>query len=109
MDNSVTAATLDRRQLLERTLSALGLSLALPGLDCPWADRRGPRRPTSLITLSLAAGYRHPSQFTGDDIEFSAGVNRFSTLAEVLDYRADPVSSEDVMAAVREAEASVVA
>ena len=58
-----------------------------------------------MITLSLAAGYRHPSQFTGDDIEFSAGVNRFSTLADVLDYRADPVSSEDVMAAVREAEA----
>ena len=58
-----------------------------------------------MITLSLAAGYRHPSQFTGDDIEFSSGVNRFSTLADVLGYRADPVSNEDVMAVVREAEA----
>ena len=62
-----------------------------------------------MITLSLASGYRHPSQFTGDDIEFSAGVNRFSTLADVLDYRADPVSNEEVMAAVREAEAESVA
>ncbi|MFP6703455.1 MAG: hypothetical protein VB861_17030, partial [Planctomycetaceae bacterium] len=52
-----------------------------------------------LLTLALAGGYRHPRQFTGEDIEFSSGVNRFSTLESVLDYTADPVSEADVDAA----------
>ena len=39
-----------------------------------------------LITLSHAAGYEHPAQFKGRDIEVSTGVNRFSTLTEVLGY-----------------------
>lgn len=47
---------------------------------------------TELNSLAHAAGYPHPSQFSGDDIEFSTGVNKFSTLAEVLEYRADPVT-----------------
>ncbi|MEZ6196580.1 MAG: FMN-binding glutamate synthase family protein [Planctomycetota bacterium] len=41
-----------------------------------------------LLALSYAAGYEHPAQFTGDDIEFSTGVNKFSTLTEVLGYSA---------------------
>ena len=44
-----------------------------------------------LLSLSHACGYEHPSQFTGQDIEFSSGVNHFSTLDEVLDYRRVPV------------------
>ena len=39
-----------------------------------------------LLALSHAAGYAHPAQFTGDDIEFAAGVNQFRTLTEVLGY-----------------------
>lgn len=44
-----------------------------------------------LLSLSFAAGYRHPAQFTGKDIELSTGVNKFSTLEEVLGYARDPV------------------
>ena len=39
-----------------------------------------------LLALSHAAGYVHPAQFTGDDIEFAAGVNQFQTLREILGY-----------------------
>jgi glutamate synthase (ferredoxin) len=45
-----------------------------------------------LLALSFAAGYRHPAQFTGQDIELSSGVNKYSTLEEVLGYRRDPVN-----------------
>ena len=44
-----------------------------------------------LISLAHAAGYEHPCQVTGDDIEVSTGVNQFSTLTEVLGYRCDDV------------------
>jgi glutamate synthase domain-containing protein 2 len=39
-----------------------------------------------LISLSHAAGYQHPSQFTGQDIEFCSGINKFSTLDTVIGY-----------------------
>ena len=42
-----------------------------------------------LRALAHAAGYQHPGQFTGDDIEFSTGINQFSTLSQVLEYSAD--------------------
>jgi glutamate synthase (ferredoxin) len=45
-----------------------------------------------LLALAHAAGYQHPSQVTGEDIEFSTGVNEFSTLNEVLGYQRDEVS-----------------
>ena len=45
-----------------------------------------------LLSLAHSAGYEHPSQFTADDIEFSTGVNQFSTLDEILNYRRDEVS-----------------
>ena len=44
-----------------------------------------------LLAVSHAAGYQHPGQFTPYDIEISTGVNRFSTLAEVLGYAKNPV------------------
>lgn len=43
-----------------------------------------------LIALAHTAGYEHPAQFTGADIELSTGINKFSTLESVLGYRADP-------------------
>ena len=45
-----------------------------------------------LLALSFAAGYRHPAQFSGQDIEMSSGVNKFSTLEELLGYQRDPVN-----------------
>jgi glutamate synthase (ferredoxin) len=44
-----------------------------------------------LLQLAHAAGYEHPCQFIGEDIEFSVGVNKFSTLNEVMGYKATPV------------------
>jgi glutamate synthase domain-containing protein 2 len=44
-----------------------------------------------LLSLAHASGYEHPSQMSADDIEFSTGVNKFSSLHEVLNYRRDPV------------------
>ena len=39
-----------------------------------------------ILQLSHACGYEHPCQFTGNDIEFSSGVNEFSTLSNILGY-----------------------
>lgn len=39
-----------------------------------------------LLALAHAAGYEHPSQFMGTDIEFSLGTNKFGTLTEVIGY-----------------------
>ena len=39
-----------------------------------------------LLALSHAAGYEHPAQFRGQDIEFASGVNHFKTLTEILGY-----------------------
>jgi len=44
-----------------------------------------------LLSLSHAAGYEHPAQFTGEDIEISVGLNHYKTLTEVLGYRRDVV------------------
>lgn len=46
---------------------------------------------TELLALAHAAGYEHPCQISGQDIEFSSGINQFSTLEEVLGYTRDPV------------------
>ena len=42
-----------------------------------------------LLQLTYAAGYEHPCQITGDDIEFSSGVNTFYTLEKSLGYKKD--------------------
>ena len=42
-----------------------------------------------LLTLAHAAGYEHPSQFRGSDIEISQGMNRSATIEEVLGYSRD--------------------
>lgn len=43
-----------------------------------------------LLEICHAAGYQHPSQFTGEDIEFSVGANKFANLSEVMGYRKEP-------------------
>ena len=50
-----------------------------------------------LITLAHAAGYQHPAQFVGFDVEVSTGVNKFSTLSEVLGYQKDEVPFTDML------------
>ncbi|MDX1454850.1 MAG: FMN-binding glutamate synthase family protein [Gammaproteobacteria bacterium] len=51
---------------------------------------RGFRR--ELLSLAHTAGYQHPGQFTGADIELSTGVNQFTPLDEVLGYCKQPVA-----------------
>ena len=51
---------------------------------------RGLRK--ELLLLSHTAGYEHPCQFMGSDIEVSTGVNQFSTLESVLGYKKQPVA-----------------
>lgn len=43
-----------------------------------------------ILALSHTAGYEHPDQFNARDIELSTGVNKFSTLRDVMGYEADP-------------------
>jgi len=43
-----------------------------------------------ILALSHTAGYQHPDQFNARDIEMSTGINKFSTLREVMGYEADP-------------------
>jgi glutamate synthase (ferredoxin) len=40
-----------------------------------------------LLAIAHAAGLRHPSEFNGDHVEFSTGVNVFTQLDVVLGYR----------------------
>ena len=40
-----------------------------------------------LLQLTYASGYQHPSEFTGEDIEISAGVNKFIPLENILEYK----------------------
>ncbi len=42
-----------------------------------------------LVALAHTAGYEHPCQFQGHDIEISTGVNKFTPLDQVLGYKAD--------------------
>lgn len=44
-----------------------------------------------LLSLAHAAGYQHPGEFGGLDVEFSTGVNHFTTLETVLGYTKLPV------------------
>ena len=44
-----------------------------------------------LLQVSHASGYHHPCQFRGSDVEFSTGVNNFTTLDAVLGYKRDTV------------------
>ena len=40
-----------------------------------------------LLELTYASGYQHPSEFSGQDIEISTGVNKFIPLDDVLEYK----------------------
>lgn len=51
-----------------------------------------------LLSLSYACGYQHPCQFSGKEIEFSTGVNKFSTLHEVLGYTRDKTGLKETRA-----------
>jgi len=46
-----------------------------------------------LLQLTHASGYTHPSDFTGRDIEISSGVNQFTTLEQILDYKKTTIKS----------------
>lgn len=50
---------------------------------------RGFRR--ELISLAHTAGYEHPAQFRGGDIDIRMDVNKFVTLDDVLGYRKQEV------------------
>jgi glutamate synthase domain-containing protein 2 len=56
-----------------------------------------------LLSLAHTAGYEHPCQFKPEDIELSTGVNRFSTLEEVMGYAPD-VTDFTTMAALQPVE-----
>jgi glutamate synthase domain-containing protein 2 len=45
-----------------------------------------------LLSLAHSCGYEHPAQFSGTDIEISAGMNKFITLEEQLGYSKDSIS-----------------
>ena len=61
-----------------------GLDISLKSKRCSQYIK-GLRK--EILQLSHACGYEHPCQFTGDDIEFSSGVNQFSTLEEMMGYQ----------------------
>lgn len=51
-----------------------------------------------LLSLSYACGYQHPCQFSGREIEFSTGVNKFSRLHDVLGYTRDSTGLKETRA-----------
>ncbi len=82
---------LDRRIWLEHAATALGLCVAGPMLSARATIRRGPSRPTSLITICLAGGPSqletwdpHPGQAIGGDT--TAIDTRQKGLAIAADY-----------------------
>ncbi len=50
-----------------------------------------------LLSLAHAAGYQHPLQFSGTDIEFSSGVNKFTTLEDSLGYKREPITFSNML------------
>jgi len=48
-----------------------------------------------LLDLARAAGYSHPCQFEGKDIEVCVGPNEFANLDEVVGYKRDPIVPEE--------------
>ncbi|MBW3539157.1 MAG: FMN-binding glutamate synthase family protein [Planctomycetes bacterium] len=56
-----------------------------------------------LLALCFACGYQHPCQYTGREIEFSTGVNKFTTLHDVLGYQRDPTGLSETRTVVQEA------
>ena len=66
------------------------------GLDVDTKKMRAARYIQSfrkeMLSLAHASGYRHPALFTGQDIEVSSGVNKFSNLTEIFGYEVDKPS-----------------
>jgi glutamate synthase domain-containing protein 2 len=50
-----------------------------------------------LRALAHAAGHQHPGEFSGDDVEFSCGVNQFRSLRDVMGYDKAPVPFDDYL------------
>jgi glutamate synthase (ferredoxin) len=50
-----------------------------------------------LLSLAHTAGYEHPAQFTGQDVELSTGVNQFTPLENVMGYKKEPVLFSNMM------------
>ena len=44
-----------------------------------------------ILQLTHACGHEHPCQLSGQDVEFSSGINVFNSLDEVLGYQKVPV------------------
>lgn len=44
---------------------------------------------SEILSVTHACGYEHPSQFTAEDIELSAGPGQFKTLREIYGYTPD--------------------
>lgn len=65
------------------------------GLDVDDKARRFSRFTRNLrreiLNITYAAGYKHPCQFTGSDIEFSTGVNEFTSFEAIMGYERDGV------------------
>lgn len=66
------------------------------GLDVEDKSKRFARYVKSfrkeLLVLSHAAGYQHPSQFNGNDVTISTGVDYFKPLEEIIGYQREPVN-----------------
>ncbi|HSC46541.1 MAG TPA: FMN-binding glutamate synthase family protein [Gammaproteobacteria bacterium] len=63
-----------------------GLDVELKSIRCS-NFIKGLRK--ELVALAHTAGYEHPCQFQASDIELSTGVNKFTSLDQVLGYSAD--------------------
>jgi glutamate synthase (ferredoxin) len=61
------------------------------GLDVEIKKMRAARYLQSLrkelLALAHASGHRHPALFTGNDVEVSSGVNKFTSLTEIFGYQ----------------------
>jgi len=49
-----------------------------------------------LLTLSHAAGYEHPAQFSGSDVDICTGVNEFTALHKIFGYQKKSVTLEHI-------------
>lgn len=65
------------------------------GLDVQSKSKRAARYiqgfRKEIISLTHAAGYEHPAQFTLTDIEISQGLNRYIALQDALGYTKTPI------------------
>ena len=74
-----------RRDVL-RIVGGLGVSFLVPHLEGKAAERRGPERPTSLLTLWMAGGPSHLDSWDPHpDVEHGGGIRRIETTVPGLE------------------------